>query len=386
MVHEADGVGVGDRAVEPADRRAAEPEPRDAQAGPPERDALERLVRHLGALRVRRSVDGVQNASVSFNQSATGQYTERSEGFAARLGPAGSDAPVLGVQAGRPLAAGIGPRSRTGRRRWTSPAAAGPTAARRRSARRADPDRIAGDGRPARRGRAPRPGRPPRQGRGDRAQLPRARRTRRASTPPPAPLIFAKWPSSIIGPGADIRWDPALTTQVDYEAELARRHRARGAPRVGGRRPRPRPRLHLPQRRLGARPPVRRRPVDARQVARHVLPDGPGARDRRRDRRPAGAGHRVPRQRRGPAAAPAPPQMFFGVAEIISHCSRRSRSSPATSSRPGRRAASGSSATRRSCWPTATSSRSRSRASARSRNTCRHEPSRGRPRAAAAVT
>jgi 2,4-didehydro-3-deoxy-L-rhamnonate hydrolase len=39
--------------------------------------------------------------------------------------------------------------------------------------------------------------------------------------PPPAPLMFAKWPSSVIGPGAEIRWDPELTSQVDYEAELA---------------------------------------------------------------------------------------------------------------------------------------------------------------------
>jgi 2-keto-4-pentenoate hydratase/2-oxohepta-3-ene-1,7-dioic acid hydratase in catechol pathway len=39
--------------------------------------------------------------------------------------------------------------------------------------------------------------------------------------PPPAPLIFAKWPSAVIGPGAEIRWDPALSAQVDYEAELA---------------------------------------------------------------------------------------------------------------------------------------------------------------------
>jgi 2-keto-4-pentenoate hydratase/2-oxohepta-3-ene-1,7-dioic acid hydratase in catechol pathway len=39
--------------------------------------------------------------------------------------------------------------------------------------------------------------------------------------PPPAPLIFAKWPSAVVGPGADIRWDPGLTRQVDYEAELA---------------------------------------------------------------------------------------------------------------------------------------------------------------------
>jgi 2-keto-4-pentenoate hydratase/2-oxohepta-3-ene-1,7-dioic acid hydratase in catechol pathway len=39
--------------------------------------------------------------------------------------------------------------------------------------------------------------------------------------PPPAPLIFAKWPTAVVGTGADIRWDPALTAQVDYEAELA---------------------------------------------------------------------------------------------------------------------------------------------------------------------
>jgi len=39
--------------------------------------------------------------------------------------------------------------------------------------------------------------------------------------PPAAPLIFGKWSSCVIGPGAEIRWDPALTAKVDYEAELA---------------------------------------------------------------------------------------------------------------------------------------------------------------------
>jgi 2-keto-4-pentenoate hydratase/2-oxohepta-3-ene-1,7-dioic acid hydratase in catechol pathway len=39
--------------------------------------------------------------------------------------------------------------------------------------------------------------------------------------PPPAPLIFAKWPSSVVGHGAEVRWDPTLSAQVDYEAELA---------------------------------------------------------------------------------------------------------------------------------------------------------------------
>ena len=38
--------------------------------------------------------------------------------------------------------------------------------------------------------------------------------------PPPAPLVFAKFPTAVIGDGADIRWDPALTQQVDWEAEL----------------------------------------------------------------------------------------------------------------------------------------------------------------------
>ena len=40
-------------------------------------------------------------------------------------------------------------------------------------------------------------------------------------TPPPErPLVFAKFPSSIVGPGDPIRWDRSLTDQVDYEAEL----------------------------------------------------------------------------------------------------------------------------------------------------------------------
>ncbi len=39
--------------------------------------------------------------------------------------------------------------------------------------------------------------------------------------PPAAPLIFAKWPTSVVGSGAEVRWDPRLTSQVDYEAELA---------------------------------------------------------------------------------------------------------------------------------------------------------------------
>ena len=37
---------------------------------------------------------------------------------------------------------------------------------------------------------------------------------------PKAPLIFAKFPSSITGPFDPITWDAKLTQQVDYEVEL----------------------------------------------------------------------------------------------------------------------------------------------------------------------
>ncbi len=45
--------------------------------------------------------------------------------------------------------------------------------------------------------------------------------TEEGAEPPPAPLIFAKWPSSIVGHGTEVTWDPDLSRQVDYEAELA---------------------------------------------------------------------------------------------------------------------------------------------------------------------
>jgi 2-keto-4-pentenoate hydratase/2-oxohepta-3-ene-1,7-dioic acid hydratase in catechol pathway len=38
---------------------------------------------------------------------------------------------------------------------------------------------------------------------------------------PEAPLLFAKFPSAVVGTDAAITWSAALTAQVDYEAELA---------------------------------------------------------------------------------------------------------------------------------------------------------------------
>jgi 2-keto-4-pentenoate hydratase/2-oxohepta-3-ene-1,7-dioic acid hydratase in catechol pathway len=52
--------------------------------------------------------------------------------------------------------------------------------------------------------------------------------------PPEKPILFAKFPTSVIGPGQAIEWDPDLTTKVDYEAELAIviGQRARAVPRA----------------------------------------------------------------------------------------------------------------------------------------------------------
>jgi len=57
--------------------------------------------------------------------------------------------------------------------------------------------------------------------------------------PPAKPLIFAKFLSSLIGPDEAITWDPEVTQQVDWEAELAvvvgsRIHRASPAEAMAG--------------------------------------------------------------------------------------------------------------------------------------------------------
>jgi 2-keto-4-pentenoate hydratase/2-oxohepta-3-ene-1,7-dioic acid hydratase in catechol pathway len=84
----------------------------------------------------------------------------------------------------------------------------------------ADPGRIAEQGRPLDEvellAPVPRPGKVVAIGRNYREHV-----DEEGADPPPAPLIFSKWPSSVIGDGAEIRWDPDLTAQVDYEAELA---------------------------------------------------------------------------------------------------------------------------------------------------------------------
>jgi 2-keto-4-pentenoate hydratase/2-oxohepta-3-ene-1,7-dioic acid hydratase in catechol pathway len=49
----------------------------------------------------------------------------------------------------------------------------------------------------------------------------RAHAAEEAADLPQAPLLFAKLPSALVGDGATISWPAGLTSQVDYEAELA---------------------------------------------------------------------------------------------------------------------------------------------------------------------
>ena len=83
----------------------------------------------------------------------------------------------------------------------------------------ADADRIARDGRPVGDGAVlapiPRPGKVVAIGRNYREHV-----AEEQAEAPPAPLVFAKFPSAVVGDGAEIRWDSALTQQVDWEAEL----------------------------------------------------------------------------------------------------------------------------------------------------------------------
>jgi 2-keto-4-pentenoate hydratase/2-oxohepta-3-ene-1,7-dioic acid hydratase in catechol pathway len=85
--------------------------------------------------------------------------------------------------------------------------------------RQANPDRIAARGRPLAKLRllapVPRPGKVVAIGRNYKDHAAES-----GTEPPPAPLIFAKFPTAVIAHGDEIRWSQSLTRQVDYEAEL----------------------------------------------------------------------------------------------------------------------------------------------------------------------
>ena len=116
--------------------------------------------------------------------------------------------------------------------------------------------------------------------------------------PPKRPLVFAKFPTVGDQPrGADP--DPAQADRArGLGGRAGRDHRPRGDPRVREGRALLRARLHGRQRRLGARPAVRRRAVGAREEPGHVLPARP---EGGRARRPAEPEARHARQRRDDA-------------------------------------------------------------------------------------
>ena len=68
--------------------------------------------------------------------------------------------------------------------------------------------------------------------------------------PPTAPLIFSKWPSSVVGHRSGGPLGPGSHGPGRLRGGARRRHRHDGSPRRGRRCARPRPRLHLPQRRV----------------------------------------------------------------------------------------------------------------------------------------
>ena len=161
--------------------------------------------------------------------------------------------------------------------------------------------------------------------------------------------------SSVVGEGAKIRWDPALTAPGGLRGRARGRHRP---DRTAGRA------IDALDHVLGytclndvvgPRPPVRGRPVGARQSRSTRSARWARGRDRRRDPQftvlaiscSVGAARSL---QIGNTA-----DIFSWSPGIIRVISRASTSSPATSSRPGRPAGSASSATRRWSWRTVTS-------------------------------
>ena len=116
---------------------------------------------------------------------------------------------------------------------------------------------------------------------------------------------------------------PSVVEQCDYEAELGVVIGADRQERLEGERVRGRARLRRRERRLGPRPPVRRRPVDARQVARHVLPRRAARAARRRC--PIRTRSRIRAIVSGETLQDSTTaNLIFGIDEIISYASRTS--------------------------------------------------------------
>lgn len=169
-------------------------------------------------------VDGKSSLNVTFSTRAKAQHVEQPEGCNSLMRLITHDQPgrgqTLAVEAaGRALdAAELLPGGPTTMGELLD--GGDPAVAALRRAAASGSDRIRRDGRPLAELRllapVPRPGKVVAIGRNYPDHV-----SEQGGTAPPSPLIFAKWPTAVIGPGDAIRWDPALTAKVDYEAELA---------------------------------------------------------------------------------------------------------------------------------------------------------------------
>ena len=162
---------------------------------------------------------------------------------------------------------------------------------------------------------------------------------------PEAPVFFTKAPTTVSGPTDPIPWDPSVTAQVDYEAELGV---VIGIP--GKNIPRARALDHVfgytiindvSARDLQKTPPA----VVQGQEPRRLLPDGPGRRHRRRVRRSAVEADLAQGQRRREAELDDGEHDFPGGRHHRVAVAGHDASSRATSSRPARRKASASART-----------------------------------------
>ena len=238
---------------------------------------------------------------VSFDRTsrATGWAVEHGDG---RIWSSASLGDGLPATMAELLAAGERGRS----------SACGPRRARRPA------EGLPGDVEPARLvAPVPRPG----QGRRGRPELLRPRRGGRRSHPGRADAL-RQVPHVGRRARRDRRVGPRPHRGGGPRGRARRRHRAHGAPRQRGSRPRACPRLHLHQRRQRPRPPGRRQAVRARQVARHVLPDGPGRWSRADEVADPGA-LAVRSYRNGELMQDGnTSDLIFSVAALVAFCSR----------------------------------------------------------------
>ena len=124
------------------------------------------------------------------------------------------------------------------------------------------------------------------------------------------PIVFTKYAECVIGPYDTVRMPGrTITEQIDYESRARRRDRARRARHRSLARDGPRVRLHDRQRRQRARRAGAPSAVGSGQELRHLLPDGPVDRQRRRARRTRHARARLGQRRIAPGPANARPDL-----------------------------------------------------------------------------